>query len=106
MWNLYGKQYDLSSFLINHPGGSFVLERTKGLEDITPLFESYHAFSDIEKIRQTLNKYEIECSKSYTPPKQFNFDLYRKSKIVFPIVEASKRPHHGGFMSHLQHQFT
>jgi len=46
MWNLYGKKYDLTAFARMHPGGAEIIEKTKGLEDCTALFESYHAFSD------------------------------------------------------------
>jgi len=44
MWNIYGKKYNLLPFLDKDPGGKFILERTRGLEDITALFETYHAF--------------------------------------------------------------
>ena len=36
---IHGHQYDLRRY--NHPGGRFVLDRTRGL-DVTNLFESYH----------------------------------------------------------------
>jgi linoleoyl-CoA desaturase len=81
MWNIYGKTYDLTNFIERHPGGKYILEKTKGLEDITTLFETYHAFSDIEKIHETLKKYEIknEIIKEYT----LDFTEYRKLvKIV------------------------
>lgn len=58
-WNLYGKKYDLSRFADYHPGGSEIIEYTRGLGDCTALFESYHAFSDISGILQSLAKYEI-----------------------------------------------
>jgi linoleoyl-CoA desaturase len=76
MWNLYGKKYDLTNFIDKHPGGNFILEKTEGLEDITALFESYHAFSDIEKIEETLKKYEIkqESSEEY----KIDFTEYRE----------------------------
>lgn len=76
MWNIYGKQYDLTNFIDKHPGGRYVLEKTEGLDDCTALFETYHAFSDIEKIQQTLDKYEIKDQDTsvYTP----NFTQYRE----------------------------
>jgi linoleoyl-CoA desaturase len=76
MWNIYGKKYDLTNFIDKHPGGKFILEKTEGLEDITALFETYHAFSDIEKIEETLNKYEIkqESSEEY----KIDFTEYRE----------------------------
>lgn len=60
-WNIYGKSYDLTDFINEHPGGSFILESTKNHPDITPLFESYHAFHrDIDNIKKRLEKYEIK----------------------------------------------
>ena len=31
VWNIYGKSYDLTDFINEHPGGSFILESTKEL---------------------------------------------------------------------------
>jgi len=59
-WYIYGNKYDLTDFLDKHPGGKHILESVKGNNDLTPLFESYHAFADIESIRKTLKKYLIE----------------------------------------------
>ena len=62
-WNIYGKSYDLTEFINEHPGGSFILESTKNHHDITSLFESYHAFhKDIDSIKKILDKYEIKQS--------------------------------------------
>ena len=71
LWNLYGKSYDLTNFLDKHPGGRHILENVKGDRDITPLFESYHAFADIDSIKITLEKYclgksEIESKYTYS----------------------------------------
>ena len=64
MWSLYGKTYDFTEFAKRHPGGTEIIEKSRGLPDCTALFESYHAFSDISGIMQSLNKYEV---KSTTP---------------------------------------
>ena len=64
MWNIYGKKYDLSNFAKYHPGGREIIEKLRDMEDCTALFESYHAFSDINTIRETLTKYEITESNS------------------------------------------
>ena len=94
MWNIYGKKYDLNSFIDKHPGGKFILEKTKGLEDITALFENYHAFSDIEKIQETLKKYEIKEHNQQVVEYKTDFTNYRKltKKIqeVFPNRESIK----------------
>jgi fatty acid desaturase len=61
-WNIYGKTYDLSSFIHKHPGGKEILEYTKNQADITSLFESYHNFSDKVAIKESLSNYEINPS--------------------------------------------
>lgn len=92
MWNLYNKQYDLTPFLDNHPGGADILVKTKGEKDITVLFETYHAFSNKDKIKQSLNKYEI-C---VTPDKNDIYDftqydqLCQEVKQLFPKREHMK----------------
>lgn len=48
MIHIRGKVYNLTEF--NHPGGKNILKLCKNEQDCTALFESYHAFSDIEKI--------------------------------------------------------
>ena len=95
MWNIYGRKYNLESFIDNHPGGKFILEKTKGLEDITALFETYHAFSDIEKIQQTLQKYEIkQDDHQQIVEYNQNFTNYRKLtknvKEIFPNRDSIK----------------
>jgi linoleoyl-CoA desaturase len=98
MWNIYGKRYDLSSFIKYHPGGSEILIKTKGVIDCTALFESYHAFSNIESIRKSLDKYEIfekdsdiknekyECNTDFTTYHK----LIEKVKTVYPNRESIK----------------
>ncbi|VVU94954.1 Fatty acid desaturase [seawater metagenome] len=60
LWNIYGNKYDLNDFLDNHPGGRHILENVKGDTDLTPLFESYHAFGDFESIKNQLNRYKVD----------------------------------------------
>lgn len=60
LWFLHGKYYDLEEFIPFHPGGSTVLKMSMGLEDATPLFESYHAFANLEYIRKAMKQYEID----------------------------------------------
>jgi len=98
MWNIYGKKYDLTIFLDKHPGGKFILERTKGLEDISALFETYHAFSNIEQIQETLQKYEVkeeeekerEGSIKYTTDFTNYRKLTKKVKEIFPDRNSIK----------------
>lgn len=100
MWKLYGKTYDLTDFAQRHPGGAEIIEKTKGLEDCTALFESYHAFSDLSGIKQSLDKYEIPgvADDDTVIINHYNTDfttyhrLIEKIKEVFPDREAIKAP--------------
>ena len=95
MWNIYGKKYDLTNFIENHPGGSEILIKTKGLHDCTALFESYHAFSNIESIRKSLDKYEIieantDIKNEYNTDFTTYHKLIEKVKTVYPNRESIK----------------
>ena len=68
--NIHGKRYNLEKF--NHPGGQEILELCNNEPDCTALFESYHAFCDINKIRRIMKKYEI-VSTNNTRKQMFNF---------------------------------
>jgi len=78
MWNIYNKQYDLTSFIKDHPGGKDILIKTKGEKDITALFETYHAFSNIKYIKEKLNKYEIVSTESKEANMTYDFTNYHK----------------------------
>ena len=86
-WNIYGKRYDLSKFMDKHPGGRRILELTRGNNDLTPLFESYHAMSNINNIKDMLKKYEIDsngCETNYTfNEDEFYYTLKRRIKRYF-----------------------
>ena len=105
MWNLYGKKYDLTKYMEYHPGGKDILINTKDEQDITCLFETYHAFSDIGKIREILAKYEVRDPPTVdnkppvdNPPtviyEQFDFTNYHalldKIKLYYPNRSSIK----------------
>jgi len=110
MWHIYGKKYDLTRFLDKHPGGKDILLKTRSsldepnavdlTVDLTPLFESYHAFSDMDKIKNILSKYEVvdydasgSVVNTYT---KFTFDTYhelvQRIKPLFPDRASVKAP--------------
>jgi linoleoyl-CoA desaturase len=60
LWFIHGKYYDLTPFIPTHPGGETILKMSKGLEDATPLMESYHAFANREYIYKTMENYLID----------------------------------------------
>ncbi len=66
--HIHGKYYDLREF--KHPGGQEILELCKNEPDCSALFESYHAFSDMNKIKTLMKKYEVGVS---TDPPLFSF---------------------------------
>ena len=85
VWNIYEKQYDLTDFLEKHPGGKDILLKCKNEKDLTAMFETYHAFSDKEKIKKMLDKFEIKSveNDNTTEPKkdimkQYDFTNYNK----------------------------
>jgi len=59
--SIHGRQYDLAGFV--HPGGNEILELSRDEPDCTALFESYHAFCDMDKIKTIMKKYEVSDSK-------------------------------------------
>ena len=80
--NIHGKQYDLKNF--NHPGGQDILKLCENEPDSTALFESYHAFADMKKIKYVMKKYEIGDSPNKSMFK-FNKDGFYntlKNKIL------------------------
>jgi linoleoyl-CoA desaturase len=78
MWHIHGKTYDLTEFIEKHPGGADILLKTKGEKDITALFETYHAFSNKEKIGKMLDNYEVKDIEPDKDVKQYDFTNYNK----------------------------
>lgn len=59
LWYIHEKAYDLSAWMDRHPGGSYLLQITRGTE-VTTLYESYHAASLKESfIQETLKKFQV-----------------------------------------------
>ncbi len=58
LWCIDGKLYDLRDWYDYHPGGADILKKCRGLEDLTPMFESYHAFGCMTSIRKQMSKFE------------------------------------------------
>ena len=60
MWKIHGKYYDLTPYISKHPGGRIILEQSKGDNDLTAAFESYHAMSNMHKIKRIMKKFEVK----------------------------------------------
>ena len=67
---IYGKLYNLKNF--DHPGGIEILNLCKNEPDCTALFESYHAFCNMDKIKRIMKKYQVKDIKSGKT--MFNFN--------------------------------
>lgn len=76
LWNIYGKLYDLTTFLDSHPGGRRILElaRQSGGRDLTSSFESYHALANLPSIRKQLQRYAAESESCPPRPPLYTFD--------------------------------
>ncbi|CRL02330.1 CLUMA_CG015108, isoform A [Clunio marinus] len=59
LWRIHNNLYDLTDFIIKHPGGKYWLEVTQGT-DITEAFESHHLSTKPEKL---LPKYFVREAK-------------------------------------------
>ena len=92
VWNIYGNKYNLKLYIESntHPGGNNILEKVKNIDDISALFETYHAFSDINKIKSILKKYKIENDNepNNDTNKLYDFSNYHvllnKIKEIYP----------------------
>jgi fatty acid desaturase len=99
MWNIHGDTYDLTDFIEKHPGGRDILLRTKGLDDISALYETYHAFSNKDAIDKQLETYKVK-EKAYDT--LYDFTSYRKFinyiKEKTPYTTRSKIKWNGLFI--------
>jgi linoleoyl-CoA desaturase len=91
MWSLYGNKYDFTKFLDKHPGGKEILLKARNEKDVTVLFETYHAFSDKERIRKQMDSYLVEKSNE---PYRFNFENYesltKQVRTLYPDRKSIK----------------
>ena len=78
----------MTTFIHKHPGGKEILEKTKYMGDITPSFESYHAFSNKDYIRQHLENYRIEGSTEAA----YDFRLYNELSDIIKVRYKIKMP--------------
>lgn len=79
LWYLHGEYYDLTEFIPTHPGGSAILLLAKGMEDATPVMESYHAFANKEYISKLMSKYKVnyvpkDVEQHVKPQVDYSFD--------------------------------
>lgn len=103
MWNIHGKIYDLTEFKQYHPGGSLILDSVKGDRDATAAFESYHAMSDIDRIKSIMEKYRIDdfiCNQDFIFKNNgFYYTLKNKVKLYF---KKNNIDHHASYVWYLK----
>ena len=75
-WYIHGKYYNLTNYMEKHPGGKFILEKTKGQGDLSALYESYHAFSNIDNIDKYLKTFEVKFKVPNQKQHQYKTDNY------------------------------
>jgi len=93
LWYIHGKAYDLSGWLDQHPGGSYLLRITQGTE-VTTLFESYHAASLKEaSIREKLKKFEVGVTAPLLPPQDWSPGSTPVYDELKETVKAYRRLH-------------
>ena len=81
---IHGKYHDLREF--NHPGGKGILELCKDEPDCSALFESYHVFTDMDRIKLIMKKYEVGPTKQ---PSMFSF----KEKGFYKTLKSRVKQH-------------
>jgi len=92
MWKIHGITYDLTNYIDKHPGGKDILEKTKNMKDCSALFESYHAFSDMESIKLIMKKYEVvdkphdECIQDFSTYQE----IVKRVKPIIQNKESTK----------------
>lgn len=92
LWRIHNGLYDLSPFILNHPGGREWLELTKGT-DITEAFESHHI---TQRANQLLPKFYV---RNATLPRNYlltfeddGFYKTLKQRVAKKIPELDLRP--------------
>ena len=88
VWRLYGNEYDLSSFIDKHPGARDILLKTEGQYDLTSLFETYHAFTNKQVVKDNLNKYKFIKNENQT---SFDYDLYNNLVAIVRETHGFKQ---------------
>eukprot|EP00636_Phaeomonas_parva_P003541 CAMPEP_0118862098 /NCGR_PEP_ID=MMETSP1163-20130328/7412_1 /TAXON_ID=124430 /ORGANISM="Phaeomonas parva, Strain CCMP2877" /LENGTH=503 /DNA_ID=CAMNT_0006795965 /DNA_START=145 /DNA_END=1653 /DNA_ORIENTATION=- len=80
-WRIHGRDYDLTDFVDEHPGGRVSILLGKGV-DCTNLFESYHIFNEP---RKRLQKYAVGDKDEPVPedPSEFHREFRQLLKDHF-----------------------
>ena len=71
-----------TNYIDKHPGGKDILIKTKGQADITALFETYHAFSDKNKIMDILHKYKVDPTDNLESKQLCKYDFTNYNNLV------------------------
>ncbi|KAJ7384945.1 hypothetical protein OS493_018633 [Desmophyllum pertusum] len=93
-----GKVYNVSKFIAHHPGGRDVLRMAAG-KDVTIVFQSYHAFSDIPpKILQKYYVGDLVSTKFPTFPEPGAFYNTVRKRVRKYFKDTNQDPKNSGWM--------
>lgn len=71
--SVYNNNYNLESFIDNHPGGRTVFDQLEPGDDATALFNSYHSNCSRNKIECMLKQYKVSKCEHNTKYKQYSY---------------------------------
>ena len=102
IWRVHGRDYDLSSFVDDHPGGALMLLLGRG-RDCTMFFEQYHVFNEP---RKRLATYDVTPDGLRPPvpecPSPFLVDVHAEVKAYFATHAKAVHGRRRGKASWLQ----
>jgi fatty acid desaturase len=109
LWEIHGKWYDLSKYMKRHPGGETIIKQTQGQGDISALFETYHAFSEIQSIYEILQKFEVEKSNILKEQEEEDSTSEQEQEEIDTVSDLSEnsviQPQPQQRQEHFEHQF-
>ncbi|KAL7741076.1 hypothetical protein ACLKA6_018113 [Drosophila palustris] len=92
LWRIHDGIYDLTEFIEKHPGGSFWIRETKGM-DITEAFEAHHLTTTPEKM---IAKYKVRDA---AKPRIYTLTLHEdgfyktlKGRVIEKLKTIDKQP--------------
>ncbi|XP_034474537.1 cytochrome b5-related protein-like [Drosophila innubila] len=101
LWRIHDGIYDFTEFIDKHPGGSFWLRETKGM-DITEAFEAHHLTKTPEKM---IHKYKVRDA---VQPRIYTLTLHEdgfyktlKGRVCEKLKTIDNRPKRKSDLIHL-----
>ena len=90
-WRIHGVDYDLETFVLEHPGGELAIRLAAGI-DSTYLFESYHPGKHRAAAYRVLKRHRVMAPKYPTEVSDTGGEMMASaSEVVRPQLSAFKR---------------